>query len=144
MPLGLSSLFSSLASPTSTALGTDFLTEDEIDFSYESLIELSARVPAVVRATPGWVVEGLPVRSYREQALKGVDEVDKRCAICLDDVRSARLGLSQSVVVADARSFQLPQYVAHDLTMTSPCGHFLHEGCLKVRSIALKVRQDDR
>jgi hypothetical protein len=86
MPLGLGSLFSSLASPASAALGTDLLTEDEIDFSYESLIELSARVPAVVRATPGWVVEGLPVCSYRDQALKVAGDIDKRCAICLDDV----------------------------------------------------------
>lgn len=87
MTLGLGSLFSSLASPASTSLGTDFLTEDEIDFSYESLIELSARLPAVVRATPDWVIEGLPVCSYRDQVLKvTAKDVDQRCAICLDEV----------------------------------------------------------
>lgn len=139
IPFGLRNLLTSLSSSAgpSGGLGSDLLTEDEIDLSYEGLLELSARVPAVVRATPDWVVQGLKVGSYRDEALRVGGEVDERCAVCLEDVSlSALCSLRQADRRADAplpASPRFPQYLPHDLTMTSLCGHFLHKGCLEVR-----------
>lgn len=89
-PVAFTSLFSFLSQTPNGGIGTgEFATEDDIDLSYEGLLELTARIPDVRRGTPEWVVKSLRVASYRD-VLAGrggtEGEVDGRCAVCLDDV----------------------------------------------------------
>lgn len=89
-PVAFTSLFSFLTQTPNGGIGTgEYATEDDIDLSYEGLLELTARIPGVRRSTPEWVVKGLRVASYRD-VLAGCGgtegEVDRRCSVCLDDV----------------------------------------------------------
>lgn len=83
-------LSSGAAAPPYAFPFSDYISDAELDTSYEGLVSLGARIgPGRPAGTPRWVVEGLNVESYRDVVCSGASKgnaVDGRCGICLDDV----------------------------------------------------------
>ncbi|EPS97152.1 hypothetical protein FOMPIDRAFT_1032121 [Fomitopsis schrenkii] len=88
-------------------LGDDPLRDEDLDTSYEALMELSGLLGEVrPRGLSEQAIASLPSGTYSEWATPG--ETEERCPICLDD------------------------YNPEDPVLKLPaCSHWFHRGCLE-------------
>lgn len=103
----------------------DSQRDEDLDTSYEALIELSGLLGEVrPRGLSEQAIADLPSGTYGEWATPG--ETEERCPICLDDVRIFALIMTLSLT-------GLHQYTAEDPVLKVPaCSHWFHRGCLEV------------